>query len=385
MKKQITLCFLLCLSIFGSAQTNAAKATSLANLPPECSEFFANSNEFVQYSITKVVLSDFTKKDSITKKIPTTTYSFRVDSAKFSGTAGYILQYLDAYDNAFMYWNLGWDGNTYRWHLPSNNFTITQGPFAGKTYKHPDGSLVINKSGNKYEMVRSGDMWMNVNAHKDSVGYPLTGQPWMDLKTEYRYKLSLGREGLGATSTNRVFKNDMYARTGWNDAQVERFTRQVTRWTNTSTSGKLTHHACDIEVNGNQYTVVPYFNGIRFSDINYKALTTSYGKLYPGYVVRWKLFNGSKYPADYAYGCTWVKEFRPGEGVNNAIKIVADTQFFYDAATNTLHFDNSTVEDPILWGDYEEYPAQGKNDGDECFINLRTGKKVINAVGVIPQ
>jgi hypothetical protein len=131
--------------------------------------------------------------------------------------------------------------------------------------------------------------------------------------------------------------------------------------------------------------VAPYFNGIRYSDINYKALTTSYGKLYPGYVVRWKLFNGAKYPANYVYGCTFVKEFRPGEGVNNTIKIVADTQFFYDAATNTLHFDNTTVEDPILWGEYEEYPAQGKNDGDQCFINLRTGKKVINAVGNIPQ
>jgi hypothetical protein len=385
MKKQITLCLLLCLSLFGGAQSNPAKATSLANLPPECVEFYANSNEFVQYSITKVVLSDFTKKDPITRKPPLTTYSFRVDSAKFSGTAGYILQYLDAYDNTFMYTNYGWQGNSYKWFLASKVFTVTQGPFAGQTYRHPEGSLVINRNGNQYEMVRSGDMWANVNAQTDSAGYPLTSQPWMDVKTEYRYKLFLGREGLGATSTNRVFKNDMYAATGWNDAMVERFTRQVTRFNSTSTVGKLTHHACDIEVSGNTYKVVPYFNGIKFSDINYKSLITSYGKLYPGYVVRWKLFNGAKYPSDYVYGCTWVKEFKPGEGVDNSLKIVADTQFFYDAATNTLHFDNTTIEDPILWGEYEEYPAQGKNDGDQCFINLRTGKKVINAVGKIEQ
>lgn len=385
MKKVFLILCLLWCTAYTYAQTNAARATSLANLPAECSEFFANSNEFVQYSITKVVLSDFTKKDPITRKPPVTTYSFRVDSAKYSGTAGYILQYLDAYDNTFMYQNLGWQGNSYKWFLASKVYTVTQGPFAGQTYKQPEGSLVINKAGNKYEMVRSGDMWANVNAKSDSAGYPLTGQPWMDLKTEYRYKLSLGREGLGATSTNRVFKHELYAATGWNDAMVERYTRQVTRFTSTTTAGRLIHHACDIEVVGNEYNVAPYFNGIRYSDINYKALTTSYGKLYPGYVVRWKLFNGNKYPADYAYGCTWVKEFRPGEGVNNTIKIVADTQFFYDAATNTLHFDNTTAEDPILWGEYEEYPAQGKNDGDQCFINLRTGKKVINAVGVIAQ
>lgn len=385
MKKQFTLLLFVLFSVGIIAQSNPTRATQLANLPAECSEFFAISQSQTDFNIVRVVTSDFTKKDPITKKAPLNVITYRVDSVTKPSHL-YILNRLDGFVNSYNYSYLGWAGNKFTLEQPQTTQTVTVGPFAGQTYIYPYARLDITKTGNNYVMVQCGDRFFNTIHTGDSIGYPEPTNgvnPYISFKTEYWYKTFTSTR-LGAKGTSYVRKQELFSATGWSDEKIRMNMRQQWQWSTPVLDNRIISHACDIEVNGNNYAIKPYFNGIQAKLINYRQMLTGYDKLHPGYVFRWKLYNGGNYPLDYVYGCTFVREYRLAniDNIDTSINIVADTKYFYDATTNTLHYD-STTGTAMLIGEYEENPAQGKNDMDQCYINLLTGIKTTNALGNI--
>jgi hypothetical protein len=69
--------------------------------------------------------------------------------------------------------------------------------------------------------------------------------------------------------------------------------------------------------------------------------------------------------------------------MDNNINIVKSDHFNWDESTQTLTVDVNAA-DCMLWFEFEELPAQGKNNKWETFINLKTGQKTKDATGLRP-
>jgi hypothetical protein len=406
------LLVLLCTTSFG--QRNTAKALELANLPSQFAVYDQRVDSVTDYFVVRVIHTDFTRKNPVTNRTPfiDTTYEVR-STTKASGIYG--LNYWSTMIHEFG-GNITYSGDSILIDKPFTTWTVDQGPFTGYTYWYGESNVKAYPIQGGYEVLRTGNPFDNTFSFADKnrliaeakakklpapvlppTGTPeLSGgvNPFMSITTEEYSTLQPIIKGGPKRVTKRVSngkqvdKSTILRQTGWSYETFKYNRRQVLRFRNAAPQNDATKYVqnqfIDVIQNGDVYTAVVYINGIPADQINYRSLQTSYGKLHPSFVIRWRLYNGDEYPKDAIYGATWVREYRKGlanplnvENQNTSITVVKGSSVNWNVSTNTLTVD--VTKDCKLWAQIEELPAQGKNDGDELIFDLVTGRACINS------
>jgi len=388
----LTLCILGTLAFISPPLKNTSKAVELANLDPWFQKFDQRMYSKTEYRVIMDTITDWSKKDPRTGKAPLRTREFRVDSTVTPYVGTYGLNWFSLYVNAYGY-NTDIDGENIHMNVPFTHRTVDTGLFSGYTYWVGEVDLNGYPTAEGYTIDHTWYSYNNTAKVGTQNGYPEPTQnvnPIRSIPVHYwDIRNSTSPRKLMVKSSKFISKQQFTAQSGWSDEQLKWNTRITYKFKaepkTTDDSKYILNMFADLEVNGDTYNGKVYFNGIEAKNINYRQLETSYGKLHPSYVMRWKLYNGDRYSKDGIYGATWVKEYKQGLGnttaihlQDNSINIERSNTFFWDASTNTLTVD-TTATDCMLWFESEELPAQGKNMKTEVYYNLKTQQKSLRA------
>ena len=371
---------------------NTSRAVELANLDPWFARFDQRMYSKTVYSVILDTITDFTKKDPRTGKAPLRTREFRVDSVVTPYVGTYGLNFMSLYVNAYGY-NTEIDGDKLHMGVPFTHRTVDVGLFSGYTYWIGEVDLNGYPTAEGYTIDHTWYSYNNTAKQGTQNGYPEPTQNVNPIRSIPVHYWSITKAGqprkLMSKSSKFINKQQFTEFSGWSDDQLKANTRITYKFKaepkTTDDTKYILNMFADLEINGNSYAGKVYFNGIAANQINYRQLETSYGKLHPSYVIRWKLYNGDKYTKDGIYGATWVRQYQqnlqnstPIHNQDISINIERSNTFFWNASTNTLTVD-TTATDCMLWFESEELPAQGKNMKTEVYYNLKTQEKSLSA------
>lgn len=381
-----------------TATRNPDRALQLSHLPEFFRRFDQRMHSRVDYTVTKVVTDDYTQINPATGKRGLRTITFRRDEAVTNNYGIYGLNWWDIMLNKTGY-SYQIEGENLHAERPFTHRTVDIGLFVGQTYWVGELNIDAVAVDNGYDVSYSWYSFNNTAKVGTQNGYPEPTNnvnPVRSFPVEYWAKTSKTAPAKRMVKTSEfVTKQDLLSITGWTDEQFKEYTKIVFRFRNTpettDDSVYLMNNFADIAIGGDLYEGSIWFNGIVASDIDYRKLQTSYGKLHPSYVMRWKLYNGSGYNKDSIYGATWVKEYKfnslvsstPIHDMYTGITIVRGNTFNWDAATNTLTVDVNASE-CMLWFESEELPAQGKNSKSEVYYDLKNQRFTHDAAGLFP-
>lgn len=129
------------------------------------------------------------------------------------------------------------------------------------------------------------------------------------------------------------------------------------------------------------YSSSIYVSGFNVDSIDESKLITSFGKTGMTFTTRWKFYNDcERNPAVDQNGVLQIGNFgncmyiQPGA---KTIQVQPSDHFEYIAETNTVLYDASKPH-AMLELDIESFQAQGKNEGDQGYWNMKTGSRAQN-------
>lgn len=343
---------------------NLEKALQVLQLPDSAGTFNGLTGVTTTRTIVNKVLTDFTNR--VNGK-PTVTSTFEIVETKTSTYKVYALNYLnmmaasglvvtdDSVDNFVM-------------DKPKTWVTVTVGTHAGKTFWYPGQTVVIQPSGNFYNLDLISDLGSNVTS--TGAPEPTNGEnPLMTIRRESYIKTATFTSARPSVSYPKFGIQQLCTLMNTTLEELKHSLRSTytlspvdvtTRIANTAVEGVFVIDNIEPTSAGNLYGKINvYYNGIDTNVSRPSGLTTSYDKPYPGHVVRWKLYN--EVVNDTVYGTSVTVKFDSTE--DSTISIVAGNAPSYDPITKTLTFDKS--KDAVLCASFEELPAQGKNWGGE--------------------
>jgi hypothetical protein len=378
MKKTIFTILITALSIFSFAQDNPSNAARLLNVPQGFTKYNGQIQKKIQYEIVEYRLTDNTNVDTINgrlTRIAKVTSTFRSEPVTQSFGA-YALNLCSAYLNSYGL-SATSDSTMFK---PSFTATATVGDFAGQTYFYGYNSVLISRTGSGYNYSVTSWPYMNTETN----GLPAI-TPWITIKqinTTRTGTVSINQRRMTYTVSNvsettsrptfvRYTKDQIESRSGMTTDQIADARKVIFQIFPTSGTTHVNSLAADIVVSGNKYKGDAYINGIDSEGIPYTTLTASMGLKFPQFIQRWHLYNGVV--NNSVYGSTVTITFNASE--LNEITVVPGTSFSYNATTKTLTYDQSKPAE--LWYTYECLPAQGKNEGAQIAIDLKTGVKKV--------
>lgn len=267
------------------------------------------------------------------------------------------------------------DGKTIRNLDPNNTIfsrekefkTLTNGPFAGQTYWYHGSTVIIKPQGDTYEVTTISDLGNNTT----STGLPeptLGVNPMIDIlvinKIITKTKTTTSSPINVKVDLNTVLRglNVDYETLKYEMATVETIVKKDDNMyiLNTSIEGIFNQ----LDQNTLTLNAKVYYNGLDTEVNSPNGLLTSYNKLYPGHVVRYRLYD--ELVTETIYGSSATIQF--DALANDEIKIVKGTIPSYNPNTKTLTY--NPENGATLWVTFEEKPAQGKNWGNEAIYFL---------------
>lgn len=321
---------------------NIANALRVLNLPDEFSKHNGVFTSEIQYSLVEKRINDFTK---LVKGKPTITSTFEVRSKVF-GSTGYVFNML----HDFIHFN--------NYDVVDTN-TLKKDRVYGETFWYPEGNITI--SDNVITFV--GNPFKNVlpNGQPEPTGGL---NPSITILREDYVKT----KSFFSTKPNKSYPSytldQIEALSGLTfDEICNAFRTEKLIWT-PSGDTHVTSVGVKVDIADNTYTGKVYYNGIDTKEVKPSGLITSYGKVYPGHVTRWNLYNGDV--NNSAYGSSIFIQDNSSE--DTTITVVAGEKYSWDSLTRVLTF-NANIPATLSF-QYEELPAQGKNQSAMEIIQL---------------
>ena len=336
---------------------NLEKALRVLSLPDSFGKYNGLICNKVSYQLTEVVVTDYTKLIGI-KPTVTTTYVERAIA-----DPGYKMYALNHF-NMLMAKNSDFSIiDEFTIVKPLEFFTINAGPFTGNSYWSGEAEVKMSKSGTNTLVTHTYNPFMNTTVK----GFPEATNginPSKSIVREDWTKTKTFTSSKPVKSYPVYTKAELMTKTGWSYEQIKRAYRIEYEIKSLDSNVNITSTGCKIVNTNNKYTGEVYINGILSPEIDYRKLTTSYGQKHPGYVFRWRLYNGTV--NESIYGSSQVIKFTDHE--STTIEILPSTMVTWDAVNRILTYDQTKPAQ--LWATFEELPAQGKNWGGEDIIDL---------------
>ena len=332
---------------------NITKALRVSQLPDSFAQYNGRFTYKTSGFIVEKKIHDFTKR---VKGQPTITSTFEVRSSN-NRVTGYAFNLLSDFihDNGY---DVVADDLLYKPHM--DNLSNDLGAFPGKVYWIGFGEMRLEKG--KFTHIR------NPFKNTTTTGLPEpTGgvNPSITILREEYVKTASGLSTRPSKSYPSYTKSDILAKTGLTFEEFcEVYANVFTVQTDVSSNTYVLSVGVDVETDGLTYQGSVYYNGINTKDFKPSGLITSYDKTYPGHVTRWILYNG-KINVE-SYGATAL--IQDASSAINDIKVVEGDEFSWNSETRTLTYNKNFPAE--LHFQYEELPAQGKNQSDLHVIQL---------------
>lgn len=361
---------------------NLDKSLRLLNLPSEMGAINGQINKRTTKSLVEICLMDYTKmvKDANGKFVPTTTYNYVVDST-VSLFGAYPLNLAAIHLHSSDMDLVSMENGTFVFYRPFEEFTIdTVLDSSGNLVNLPEGTGQKSWTGwNEVRIVPTANGY-DYNFYYEQ-GFNNYFGVYYPHDENVTWRSILRKTFIKTTSTpnpTRFSKSypkytiaELKAKTGLTDFQLaETF---ATTW-HVEFKSHDTHClniASDIVmVDDTTLKGEVYINGILSKDIPYTSLISSYGKLLPDFVCRWKLYNDKfTKTGTNVFGTAW--DITLYSSQDTTIRLVKGDEVKYDQATKILTY----PEGSRLVFDFEFLPAQGKNETSGSAIYLDTMTK----------
>lgn len=332
---------------------NTQKAIELLELPLEAAAFEGQ----VRSKISRYIVID--EKYDFTQLVggkPTITRSWRVGQRN-EAFGMYVFNYIAAILHSFKHQIVSASQTEIETVKPESMVTVTQGPFAGQIYWHGKERAFITQSGI--------DLVVTPYQNADVKGFPtnhLTAptRSGVVYVQQWAKTSKLGQfTTMGSLKVKNYSRQEIEALTGMNEFDLAYATRTTFVRTAVDSGQFITSMAMDIEQNGDLFKAVLYLNGEKHTDIDESTLTTSYGKLWPGFVVDWRLYNDAP-PSGTTTGASVQYRFQSSD--DNTIRIVAGSSDAFDSANKVLTYNEANTSLAKVIAYAECLPAQGKNE-----------------------
>lgn len=351
---------------------NLQTALRLLNLPTELGAINGQINKRTTKTLVENCLMDYTKmvKNNTTGKFePTITYSYVIESAE-SLFGAYPLNLAAA-------------------HVHSSGMDIVKMDSTGFIFYRPFQEIVINETQNSWVG------WTEVSIVPTATGYDYNFYYEQGFNSYFgvyyphdeniTWRSLLRKTYIKTTSTpnpTRFSKSypkytiaELKKKTGFTDRQLAEAFGTTWHVEFKSHDTHCLNIASDIVVIGDEIVKgEAYINGMLSRNIMYTTLISSYGKLLPDFVCRWKLYNDQfTKTGTNVFGTAWDKTIP--SNADTSLNLQRGTSVAYDSLTNTLTYPPNSR----LVFDYEFLPAQGKNEtnGSQLYLDTMTKEPFI--------
>ncbi len=354
-------------------QNQLNKVLELLKLPQDMEVFTGQINTCTRFTLVENRLIDKTYVNENFKRVDKITSEF-TSVPKTIELGAYNHNLLSAYVHSYGFDVIGLIGSQYKMTKDGVEITLTSGPFSGKTYHFSWQEVTITPTTDGFDFRVESEPWKNTETN---------GLPALDQKVsiERRTTTKLGAVSIIPSKQKVTISNvryagpvkdypsytkfDIEAKTGWDEYQIAEAMATIFHMKFKDTNTHCVSLGTDIEINDNVLNGVVYINGVKSKEIDFRKLISSYNKLLPDFVTRWKVYHPSSTSGSVAYG-TALPVIQDSSKDNNAINIVKGTSLGYDAITRTLTYIDGTT----LVFDFEFLPAQGKNETWGSIITL---------------
>ena len=342
---------------------NIQKALRVLRLPDSAAIFNGLVTDKTSRIIVQKRTHDFTK---LVKGKPTITDVYEIVESTVPFTV-YSFNFLNFYLHGYNHDLINEDPSNYVFEKPMTIGTPTLGAFAGYTYWYPGSFCKITPSSTGFDF----DVKLSLGMNTTTTGLPEpTGGTNPKITITCLEYVKTKTKTTGPSKSYPAYtKSDLLASMNLSEDQLMESLRTTYKIGAVDSNSRITSTGADVE-----YTVaengtitakgIVYFNGIPSTEIEEGQLITSYGKTHPGFVVRWRLYNGES--TSVAYGSTWLKQLLSSE--DTTINIVAGDKVSFNEVTKTLTYNKNLPAD--IWFTFEELPAQGKNWVGESIYEL---------------
>jgi hypothetical protein len=337
---------------------NPTKAMQLLDLPSDVSVFDGQINKKTTFSILWTEINDYRTG----KKVTTNEFATMSSTQAFGA---YAFNLISNYIHAYGCTPIGWDDTNDEYTMFKESFdkTITQGPFAGMTYRFSYQKVVLSKS--ESNMVVLSEPYIYTN----SDGTPTSASdPWILLQKQVKTITQSGTT-TGSRRAVRIKANLFKSMSGWTDLETTLLTRTEFPIVKVDPSKFITSIGMDIERPAeNQYKGVFHVNGVPANTLSLSTMLTSYGKFCPSYVFQWRLYNSPN--TNDMYGATKTVSFTASAA--NTVTCVSGSADGYDTTTKTFTYDPNLPTSASILAYAEFLPAQGKNENVGRIFDLET-------------
>ena len=357
---------------------NIEKTLELFLLPPDFAPYSGQIQKVTRYTIVEEQLTDHTNVNMTTMKREIKKTSTFKAVAKTGLFGSYLHNRVAATfheaDNVSESTDGGHDFST-----DAFDKEITIGPFAGNVYHFGWSLSKIRPTALGYDIHQSYEPWKNTT----KTGLP--SAPWISIvkveKTKTgsvsiipsKKKVTVTNERISAGVTTNVTytKDEFLAKSGLTEDQVAEMCKSVYHGVSENHETHMLSMVTDLDTSSEgKLKGITYFNGVESKDIPYTSLIASFGKKFPNYVQRWKVYHASKQEGVYG---TAIPAIQLSASQDNEINIVKGDSIGYDAATKTLTYIDGTS---VVY-DIECLPSQGKNEAVGTNINLDTFEETV--------
>lgn len=344
---------------------NIQKALRVLRLPDSAAIFNGLITDKTSRIIVQKRTHDFTK---LVKGKPTITDVYEIVESTVPFTI-YSFNFLNFYLHGFNHDLINEDPANYVFEKPMEIGTVNLGAFAGYTYWYPGSFCRITPSNTGFNFDVKSSLGMNTT----TTGFPEPSgglNPKITI-TRLEYVKTKTKTSGPTKSYPSYTKSELLSAMNLTEDQLMEATKITYKISAIDSNSRITSTGTDVEYSVTEDGTITakgivYFNGIPSTEIEEGKLLTSYGKTHPGFVVRWRLYNGES--TSVGYGSTWLKQLTSLE--DTTIKIVAGDKVEFNETTKTLTYNKNLPAD--IWFTFEELPAQGKNWGGESIYEIDT-------------
>jgi hypothetical protein len=371
---------------------NIEKALELLNVPAELSMFNGQLQKKTTYQIVETITTDRTNVEVTTdpvtgkqtaRRVTKITREYASAPSRIEKFGGYGLNVISGWINGFGYDYVGVNAEGKdELFRDEEDKLVTEGDFAGQTFHFNWVRIPLIKTDSGAIMEFIWDQGRNTN----SAGFPIANELDFPVTIQRIQKVISGTVSIKAngtytvsnvsTTTSRptsvsVTKGYLLQNMSVDENELAEMCKVVFEVKDQDDETHVENLACDIVVTGDKVKGDVYINGIDSENIPYTTLIASMGLKFPQFVQRWHLYNGVV--NNSVYGSTVTIQLSASE--SNEIQVVAGDSFSWNPTTKVLTYDQSKPAD--LWYTFECLPAQGKNEGAQVAIDLKTGLKKV--------
>ena len=363
---------------------NLDKSLRLLSLPSEMGAINGQINKRTTKSLVEICLMDYTKmvKGANGKLGPTITYNYVIDST-VSLFGAYPLNLAAIHLHSSDMDLVSMENGTFVFYRPFEEFTIdTVLDSSGNLVNLPEGTgqkswtgwnevrIIPTSNGYDYNFYYEQGfnnyfgvhyphdenvMWRSI-LRKTFIKTKSTPNPTRFTKSYPKYNIAelKAKTGLNDFQLADAFGTTWHVEFKSHDTHCLNIASDIVMVDDTTLKGEV------------------YINGILAKDIPYTSLISSYGKLLPDFVCRWKLYNDKfTKTGTNVFGTAW--DITLYSSQDTTIRLVKGDEVKYDQATKILTY----PEGSRLAFDFEFLPAQGKNETSGSSIDLDTMNKYL--------